>query len=87
MVLAVAAFVFLVATPHASAVTLMQGDSPFVLPTAAPHDDVGGGVVDADTAGGPAKSEGPNPVFLLIAALGVLVGVLLLTRPRHRGPD
>ena len=87
VIVAAAAFGPLAVAPFASAQTMLQGEAPIVLPTAAPHGDPGGGVVDADTAGGPTAAEGPNPAFLLIAALGVLVGVLVITRPRRRGPD
>jgi hypothetical protein len=73
--------------PRAIAITINPAEAPMALLTPAPHEGAGGGVIDADTAGGPAQSTGPSPVILLIAALGVLVGVLLITRPRRRGPD
>ncbi|HEX3263640.1 MAG TPA: hypothetical protein VHR37_08260 [Solirubrobacterales bacterium] len=82
-----AAIAFLASTPATKAITLMQGDAPVALSSAAPNDGLGAGVLNADTAGGPAASDGPNTVLLLIAALGVLVGVLVVTRPRRRGPD
>jgi hypothetical protein len=44
-------------------------------------------VVDADTASKPTDSSSPNPVILLLAALGVLIGVLVMTRPKRPGSD
>lgn len=78
----------LLGAPSARAVTLTQAEAPFVAQTADPHAGGGGGsVVDADTTSGPTESSGPNPVILLIAALGVLIGVLVVTRPKRPGPD
>ena len=42
------------------------------------------GVVHADTQG-PAQAEASNNIVLLVSALGVLIGVLIVARPR-RGP-
>jgi lysozyme family protein len=81
------------APSRAEAITLNPAEAPIpLLSTPVPQLAVGAnggtdsGVVEADTAGGPAQSTGPSPVILLIAALGLLVGVLLVTRPRRRGP-
>ena len=71
----------------AAAITITQVEAPMLLQTADPHQGAGDEVADADTAGKPAESSGPSPILLLIAALGLLVGVLVVTRPRRRGPD
>jgi uncharacterized membrane protein HdeD (DUF308 family) len=80
----VIAVVLLVAAPGASAINVTQAEAAIPLLTADPHHGAGDGVVDADTQG-PAETSGGNNVILLVAALGVLIGVLLITRPR-RGP-
>ena len=77
----------LAAPRGAAAMTITQVEAPMLVQTADPHQGAGDGVADADTAGKPADSSGPSPVLLLIAALGLLIGVLVVTRPRRRGPD
>jgi hypothetical protein len=86
LLLVLSGLAFAAPTHHASAINLTQAEAPIALVTTAPQPGTGG-VVNADTAGGPAAASGPNPVLVLLAALGVLVGVLIITRPRRRGPD
>ncbi|HET9852692.1 MAG TPA: hypothetical protein VFP56_09330 [Candidatus Limnocylindrales bacterium] len=76
---------------RAAAINLTQAEAPIPVLTADPqprdvdkHLGAGDGVVDADTTG-PAQVESSNNVVFLIAALGVLIGVLIVARPR-RGP-
>ena len=69
---------------RADAITLSQPEAPMLLLRADPHEGYGVGVVDADTQG-QTKVEGSNNIVLLVAALGVLIGVLIVARPR-RGP-
>ena len=73
-------------TQRAVAITWSQAEVAVAVPSDAPHDGLAGGVVDADTAGSQPAATGPSPVLLLIAALGILIGVLIVTRSR-RGPD
>jgi hypothetical protein len=69
---------------RADAINLTQAEAPISVLTADPHQGAGDGVIDADTTG-PAQVESSNNVVFLIAALGVLIGVLIVARPR-RGP-
>ena len=69
---------------RADAITLVPAEAAVPLLTADAHHGAGDGVVDADTKE-PTQVEGSNNIVLLIAALGVLIGVLVVTRPR-RGP-
>ena len=71
-------------TGRAEAIALMQAEAPIPVQTADPHRGAGDGVVDADTQQ-PTQVEGSNNIVLLVAALGVLIGVLIVARPR-RGP-
>ena len=73
------------AAPRASAITLTQAAAPFVVQTAGPHQDGTGGVIVADTQE-PDAAAGSNNLVLLVAALGALLGVLIVTRSR-RGPE
>jgi hypothetical protein len=63
------------------AIKLALGDAPIALQSADPHHGAGDGVVDADTQG-QTKVEGSNNIVLLVAALGVLIGVLVVTRSK-----
>ena len=69
---------------RADAINLTQAEAPLPVLTADPHQGAGDGVVNADTTK-PAQAESSNNVVFLIAALGVLIGVLIIARPR-RGP-
>ena len=71
---------------RADAINLTQAEAPLPVLTADPHQGAGDGVVNADTTK-PAQAESSNNVVFLIAALGVLIGVLIIARPRRRGPD
>jgi hypothetical protein len=73
-----------VAAGPSAAINVTQAEAALPLQTADPHEGAGDGVVDADTES-PTQASGSNNVVLLIAALGILAGVLLVTRPR-RGP-
>jgi hypothetical protein len=64
-----------------SAITLTQAEAALPLLTADPHHGPGDGVANADTEE-PTQAVGGNNVVLLIAALGVLIGVLIVTRAR-----
>ena len=69
---------------RADAITLTQAEAPLPVQTADPHVGAGDGVVDADTQQ-PTQVESSNNIVLLVAALGVLIGVLIVAHPR-RGP-
>ena len=82
---AVVAVFMAVSAPPAEAINLTQAEAAMPVLTADPHQGPGEGVVNADTKE-PTEAVGGNNVVLLIAALGVLIGILLITRPR-RGPQ
>ena len=73
-----------------SAITLTQAEAPIPVQSANPHAGGGGGaggagdVADLDTKE-PTEAVSTNNIVLLIAALGVLIGVLIVTR-RKSGP-
>lgn len=84
--LLVAGLLVLGSPGQAGAVNLTQAEAAMPLLTADPHQGAGAGdgVIDGDVKE-PTESSGSNNVILLIAALGVLIGILIVTRPR-RGP-
>ena len=68
----------------ARATTMTQAEAPALpLLTADPH--AGGGEVPNFDTQAPSTAVTPNNAILLIAALGVLIGVLVVTR-RRSGP-
>ena len=68
------------------AINLTQAEAALPLLTADPHHGAGAGdgVIEGDVKE-PTESTGSNNIILLIAALGVLIAILIVTRPR-RGP-
>jgi hypothetical protein len=84
VVVAVLVVVAFAGAGRADAINLTQAEAPIPVLTADPHEGAGDGVVNADTTK-PAQAESSNNVVFLIAALGVLIGVLIIARPR-RGP-
>jgi len=82
-VLAVALLV-VAGAQRVDAITLTQAEAPIPAQTADPHQGNEDGVADADTKE-PTQAETPNNIVLLVAALGVLIGILIVARPR-RGP-
>ena len=84
LLVAVLVVVAFAGAERADAINLTQAEAPLPVLTADPHQGAGDGVVNADTTK-PAQAESSNNVVFLIAALGVLIGVLIIARPR-RGP-
>ena len=84
LLLAVLVTVAFAGAGRADAINMTQAEAPIPVLTADPHQGAGDGVIDADTQG-PAQAERSSNVVFLIAALGVLIGVLIIARPR-RGP-
>jgi hypothetical protein len=86
LVLLAAGLLILGSPGRAGAVNLTQAEVAMPLLTADPHQGAGAGdgVIDGDVKE-PTESSGSNNVILLIAALGALIGILIVTRPR-RGP-
>ena len=80
------AILFAASVPeYAAAVTLTQAEAPIPVQTMAPNPGGADGIPDLDTKE-PTEAATTNNIVLLIAALGVLVGVLIVTR-RKSGPD
>jgi hypothetical protein len=84
LLVAVLVVVAFAGAERADAINLTQAEAPMPVLTADPHQGAGDGVVNADTTK-PVQAESSNNVVFLIGALGVLIGVLIIARPR-RGP-
>jgi hypothetical protein len=85
LMLLVAGLLVLGSPGRAGAVNLTQAEAAMPLLTADPHQGAGAGdgVIDGDVKE-PTESSGSNNVVILVAALGVLIGILIVTR--QRGP-
>ena len=85
LVLLAAALLVVGAPGRAAALNVTQAEAAMPLLTADPHHGAGAGdgVIDGDVKQ-PTESSGSNNVVILVAALGVLIGILIVTR--QRGP-